>query len=168
MVDLDAYPLTGFHFRVDFVFPGLAGGKDSRFKEVSGIGMTMEMETYNEGGNDGLAQYVPKGRSFDDLVLKRGMIKGSFLINWLEVQMITLKKIPVPIIVTMLSEENMPVYSWFFINAYPVKWSTAGFNSMATGDSAIMVEEITFKYSFYKQVNMSMISNAVSFASSLL
>lgn len=161
----DRSPLTGYHFRVDILLPGVFGDKDTWWKEVSGIEMELTTEEYKEGGNSGPPVMLPTGSKFSDLVLKRGMIKGSFIINWLEVQMLAQKKIPIPLIVTSLDESGMPIYSWFFMNAYPVKFKTSGFDSMS---GQVLMEEITFKYWFYKQVNMSLFSNVASMAASLV
>ncbi|MFT4601139.1 MAG: phage tail-like protein [Arenicella sp.] len=149
-------PLTSFHFRVDFGLPGLFV-KDVGFKKVSGMNMEFLMD---ESKTDGTGQklYFPNGVKFDQLVLERGMINGSYLINWMEAQLLTQKKMPIPIIVTSLDEMHLPIYSWVFLDAYPVKFETAGFDSMASGDAGILIEKITFNYWFYKQVNMSYLS----------
>jgi len=149
-------PLSGYHFRVDFGIPGFFT-KDIGFKSVSGINFAMKLKEVKVGGIDGGNVDVPNGSTFGDLVLERGMITGSFLINWLEMQILSQKKIPIPVIVTLLDERNLPIYCWFFINAYPIKWETSGFDAQQSG---LIVEKITFKYLFYKQTNMTMLSNA--------
>ena len=45
------YPPVGFHFRVEFDLPQ-ASDNDIRFREVSGLSMELEEETYNEGGEN--------------------------------------------------------------------------------------------------------------------
>ena len=149
-------PQTAYHFRVDFGLPGMFV-KDVGFKKVSGMNMEFVMDESQTDGT-GAKLFFPNGVKFDQLVLERGMIKGSYLINWMEAQLLTQKKMPIPIIVTSLDEMHLPIYSWVFLDAYPVKFETSGFDSMATGDSAILIEKITFNYWFYKQVNMSHLS----------
>ncbi len=153
-------PLTGFHFRVDFGVPGMFT-KDVGFKSVSGINFSLKLKDVKVGGVDGGNIKVPDGYETSDLVLERGMIVGSDLINWLETQILTQKKIPIPVIVTTLDALQLPIYSWFFINAYPIKWETSGFDAEKSG---LLIEKITFKYLYYKQVNMTALSAAFSAA----
>lgn len=151
-----SHPLTGYHFRVDFGIPGLFT-KDVGFKSVSGISMELELKDIDVGGvNSGKVQ-VPEGVKFGDLVLERGMFTGSALINWFEAQILSKQKIPIPIIVSTLDEDHLPIYSWFFINAFPIKWETDGFNAQ---QSELLIEKITFRYQFYKQTNMTAASAA--------
>lgn len=161
----DRYPLTGYHFRVDILLPGIFGPQDTWWKEVSGIEMELTTEEYKEGGKTATPTMLPTGAKFGDLVLSRGMVKGSFIINWLEIQMLTQMKVPIPLVVSSLDDKGMPIYSWFFVNAYPVKFKTSGFNSM---DGQVLMEEITFKYWFYKQVNMSLFSSVAELATSMI
>jgi phage tail-like protein len=151
-------PLTSYHFRVDFGLPGLFV-KDVGFQSVTGISMELALEEIKVGGPDKL--FIPNGYNFEDLVLSRGMIKGSYLVNWLEAQILLQKKFPIPVIVTALDEMHFPIYSWVFMNAYPTKIKTNGFDA---SKSEVLIEEITMKYWFYKQVNMSYLSAALKVA----
>lgn len=157
-------PLAGYYFRVDFGIPGMFT-KDIGFKSISGINFSMKLKDMKVGGIDGGTVQVPDGYEKGDLVLERGMIMGSDLINWLETQILTQKKIPIPIVVTLLDSQQLPLYCWFFINAYPVKWETSGFDAERSG---LLIERITFKYFMYKQVNMSAMSAMYAAAMSAL
>lgn len=145
-------PLTGFSFRVDFGIPGLFT-KDVGFQKVSGIGVELALKQVKVGGVDGKMVDVPDGRKFSDLVLERGMITGSYLINWFEAQLVSQVKVPIPVIVTMMDTDRSPIYSWFFINAYPIAWSTDGFDAQ---NASLIIEKITFRYAFYKQMNLTL------------
>ena len=52
------YPPVGFHFRVEFDLPG-ASDNDMRFREVGGLSVELEEETYNEGGENRFVQKLP-------------------------------------------------------------------------------------------------------------
>ena len=84
-------PVTSFHFRVDFGIPGLFI-KDVGFQSVSGLEMELSLEDIPVGGPDKLL--MPNGYKFGDLVLSRGLLQSSYLLNWLEAQVILQKKIP--------------------------------------------------------------------------
>lgn len=153
-------PLPGFSFRVDFGLPGLFV-KDVGFKSVSGIEFKTKERVQEVSSAIGGKVYSIENVEFSPLVLERGMFTGSFLINWMEAQCYTKKKIPIPIVLTLFDEESLPVYSWFFINAYPISWQTSGFNAEQSG---LLVEKITFRYLFYKQVNMALMFAAAKAA----
>lgn len=150
-------PVTGFHFRVDFGIPGLFI-KDVGFQSISGLEMELTLEEVKFGHKTSMR---PKGYQFQDLVLSRGLMKGSMLINWLEAQIVLQKKIPIPIIVTALDDYHLPIFCWTFINAYPTKINTTGFDS---SKSEVLIEEITFKYWFHKRVDMVAASSALKLA----
>lgn len=151
-------PVTSFHFRVDFGVPGLFI-KDVGFQSVSGLEMELSLEEVKVGGPDKLL--MPNGYKFGDLVLSRGLLKSSYLLNWLEAQVLLQKKIPIPIIVTALDDYHLPIYCWVFINAYPVKVKTSGFDSQK---SEVLVEELTFKYWFHKRIDLVKESSALKTA----
>lgn len=144
--------IPGYHFQVDFCVEGKYI-KDVSFLSVSGLKFTWTARDVKVGasaGSDTISQF--DGCKFDDLILERGMTKESKLIDWLSSQCTTGKKDPIPVVVTVLSHEHLPLFSWFFVNAYPVSWETTGFNAEK---SQILMEKITLKYDFFKQVDMS-------------
>lgn len=144
-------PFVGFHFRVDFVLPMIAKPQDVFFKSVEGIKASLEVEENAQAPIYSFNRYKPTGRTFSDLVLKRGMLSGSMLINYFEVSLFAGKIVPIPLIVSLLDEKHVPAYAWMFMNAFPVSWETSGFDAEK---NEILVETITMKYGFYKQVRM--------------
>jgi phage tail-like protein len=144
------YPYTGFHFRVDFLFPSddtnYAGPIDALFKEVSGIGSNLEVASdYQELGNVHVQDYA-KARKFSNLVLKRGVTKFSKLNYWFEDSLYDLKLKPIPVIVTLLNEAHQPAMCWLFYDAFPLKWSMG---NMDAQENKILIETIELHYSSY-------------------
>lgn len=142
-------PLVGYHFRVDFGLPGLFV-KDVGFESVSGISMTLKTESVQSHGK---TVEIASGVEYGDLVLSRGLIHGSKLGAWLEAQITLKRKFPIPIVISALDKNRMPVYCWTFINAYPTQLSVDGFNAVK---GELLVEKVTFKYDSYKALDLSM------------
>jgi phage tail-like protein len=146
-------PVNAFHFKVDFIFPLPSKSLDARFESIEGIGKSIvsnkktgTQEVQNSVTNSSAVE-LEKGQ----LTLKRGLIPGSFLIDWFEMNITLKKRIPIPIVVSALDANHAPIYSWFFYNAYPIKWETGGFNAMS---GKYITETIVIQYDWYKQVNM--------------
>ena len=139
------YPLTGFHFLVSFdslhALP-----VDSRFQDVSGLDVEMEMESFTEGGQNRFTWQLPKRTRYADIVLKRGKIGDSAIVKWCRDAMEHFIFLPVNITISLLNEKHEPVQSWYVVNAMPKKWSLSNFNAE---ENSIVIESITLNYQYF-------------------
>ena len=143
----DNQPLIGFHFSVNFLFPAPLGAVETKFREIQGIEHSINLVPASDSLTT--AKYQgPNENQFGTLVLVRGMIKSSNLITWISQSGSMLKKLPIPICINVLDHNHAPVYSYFFFDAFPVKFVTRGFDAMK---SEYLVEEIHLKYSKFTQ-----------------
>lgn len=142
------YPPVGFHFRVDF--EGITNERDIGFQSVSGLNSTVpNSETYEEGGENRFTHRLPKRPTFENLVLKRGMLIGSDLIQWFRDALENFKFSPRTITVTLLNENHEPLQVWQFVNAWPTKWNIDGFDAEKGG---IVAETVEFSYQYFRRV----------------
>jgi len=142
------YPPVGFHFRVDF---GLlsSDSPDIRFQSVSGINASVpNSETYAEGGENRFTHRLPVRASYENLVLKRGMLIGSALIAWFKDAIENFKFKPQMITVTLLNSSHVPLEQWVFHNAWPTKWNIDGFDAEK---GAIVIETVEFSYQYFER-----------------
>jgi len=147
MIDalFDDHPLPAFHFAVSIGVLGLL--TDAAFQEVGGIGSEMTTEPFHEGGENRYVLQLPTGAKNTNLTLKRGVASlASPLVLWCKSvlegglgESIT----PCLVNVLLLDELHLPVRTWTFENAYPVKWSVAGFNAMR---NEVALETIELSY----------------------
>lgn len=134
--------LPAFHFRVEFL--GLEGSDiDMRFQSVSGLNTTIETDSVTEGGENRFKHQLPKGTTFSDLVLKRGAVKSSKVIDWCRRTIETLEIKPVDINVSLLNEKHEPVMTWQIKHAWPKKFSVSDLNAES---SAIVIETLEIGY----------------------
>lgn len=140
------YPPVGFHFKVEFDLPGIAD-TDFRFRDVSGISMEVEEETYNEGGENRFIHKFPVRARYPDLVLKRGLLTDSAIRTWCEEAIYNLDIQPTSVWVTLLNEEHEPLQSYTFINAWPKKWNISDLNAES---SEVVIESLELAYQYYK------------------
>jgi phage tail-like protein len=142
------YPPVGFHFRVDF--EGFSSvSNDIRFQSVSGINASVpNSESYQEGGENRFTHRLPQRASFENLVLKRGMLIGSDLIAWFKDALEAFKFTPKNITVTLLNANHDPLEQWLFHKAWPTKWNIDGFDAEK---GAIVIETVEFSYQYMER-----------------
>lgn len=138
--------LTGFYFSLTFV--GLE--IDVAFQEVSGLSKEFNVEEVACGGENRFKYRLPTATTYQNLVLKRGVtLDNSPLLLWCSGILDTGLAIPIvtcDIIVNLLNEEGKSCKSWFFVNAYPVKWSASELNSEK---NAVFIETIELAYLYF-------------------
>lgn len=140
------YPPVGFHFRVDFQLPGLTAN-DIQFQEVSGLTVGIEMENYAEGGENRFVHKLPVRTSYQDLILKRGLLLDSGISQWVINAIEKFEFQPANLLVALLNEEHQPLAVWEVINALPAEWSVDSFNAQ---DNKIVVESLKLTYQYFK------------------
>lgn len=143
--------VPNFYFKVQMVDKSFA--MEEGFTEVSGLVMTIETETVTGGGMQNKQYKVPKGITFDDLVLKRPlMIPKSGIAKWCETTiqggMVGIK--PKDLIVTLMHPiTGLTSAAWKVYKAYPVKYEVLGFNST---DNNLAHEQIQLAYQSFEHV----------------
>lgn len=139
------YPPPAFHFRVEF--SGIqASANDILFQSVSGLNVSIETESFREGGENRFEHTIPTRTKYTDLVLKRGVLKDSGVIKWCRkaIEQFSIK--PVIVHVSLLDEEHNPLIVWDLYHAWPKKWSVSDLDS---GQSSVLVETLELNYNFF-------------------
>lgn len=138
------YPPVGFHFVVKF--ENLSEEADTRFQEVRGLSVSVNTEDYKEGGENRFVHKLPQGTSYDNLVLKRGLVRDSKLTDWCKKAIENLQFEPTNLLVTLLNENHEELCSWNVVNAYPVQWSVSDLNAE---QSEIVIETLELNYHYF-------------------
>ncbi len=141
------YPPPGFHFKVEF--PDLqvkTGDTDTLFQSVSGLNVTLQTETVKEGGENRFEHVIPTRTKYNDLVLKRGILKDSEVIKWCRAAIEKFEFKPTTVLVHLLDEKHEVLIGWKITHAWPKKWSIADLNAE---QSAVLVETIELNYNFF-------------------
>ena len=145
------YPFVGFHFLVVFeIFPQVPN--DFRFQEVSGLTVDVNLDTYNEGGENRFVHRLPGRTRYSDLVLKRGMTLVSGVTAWCVDAIENFNYQPTNMLISLLNEDHIPVSSWYVANAIPIKYDITGLNAE---QNQIVIESMTLRYEYYKTLNLS-------------
>jgi phage tail-like protein len=149
-MDIVEYPSVGFHFMAEFeLLPKTS--IDMMFQEVSGLNVTIETESFREGGENRFSHQLPKGLKFSDLTFKRGKIVGSSIVEWCKEAIHNFEFKPTNVTISLLNDQHVPVSAWYVVNAFPVEWSVSGFNA---NENSLVMETIKLKYNFFKSLNV--------------
>jgi phage tail-like protein len=138
-------PIIGMRFGVLFMAGGVVPNPlDIRFQKVSGLSAEVETHPVSEGGQNLYTQKLPTGVKYGNLVLERGMVVGSPLNLEFNAAMSLFKFATSNVLVTLLSEDKIPLAAWLFMKAYPVKWSTSDLN--ASSEPALVIDTMELAY----------------------
>jgi len=144
-----SYPYNlpvSFHFNVNI--PGKSSGDDIRFQEVSGLTAEMGMEELNVGGENMFSYKLPTRARYRNLVLKRGMLQDTQLVEWFRSAIESFEFEPVDVSIHLLNENHEVITSWDVIQAYPVKWVISDFNAKG---NTLVIETIELAYQYFKR-----------------
>lgn len=138
------YPPVGFHFKVEV--SGISNSQEVRFTEVSGLSVEMETEGIAEGGENRFIQKFPTRPKYSELVLKRGLLVGSEIREWIRQCTEEFEIKPRDIYVILLNGDHQPLLTWHVIGAYPTKWTVSDFNA---SNNAVVIETLQFFYQYF-------------------
>lgn len=138
----ELYPPVSFYYVVSFNGIG-DDAIDTKFQSVTGLSAEVQTETYKEGGENRFAHILPVRSDYSNLVLKRGLVRDSALIEWFTDTFESMQVNPVTIDIMLLNEEGEPLINWNVVHAWPKKWSISDFNAE---QNAIAIETLELHY----------------------
>jgi phage tail-like protein len=137
-------PPLAFRFGVLFFAAGaIPNPVDIMFQKVSGFGTEVDTYSVEEGGQNLYSQFHPKRIQHKNLVLERGLLVGSLLTNEFNLAMSAFKFSPSNVLVTLLDNTSIPVASWLFMKAYPIKWDLSDLDATA---NSVVIETMELTY----------------------
>jgi phage tail-like protein len=144
--------VPGFRFGVFFLVGGLVPNPiDIRFQRVSGLNCSVQIKSHREGGQNLYSHRLPEAITYDNLVLERGMVVGSPLTIEFNTAMSQFKFAPSNVLVTVFSEDRMPVAGWLFIKAYPVRWATSDLDA---GQTSLLIDTLELAYTRMQMIRI--------------
>jgi phage tail-like protein len=142
------YPPVGFHFKVE-VQDLKVNANDVCFTDVSGLSVEMGTEEIAEGGENRFIQKYPTRTKYPELVLKRGLLVKSEILDWMRKCLEDYQIEPKDIFIKLLNEEHQPLLTWNVVKAYPTKWSIS---DLSASNNAVVVESIQLFYQYFTLV----------------
>jgi phage tail-like protein len=142
----DYYPPWSFYYKVEFLLGGgPAPTDDARFQTVSGLSVEYDYESFKEGGENRFEHKLPIRTKYADMVLKRGMLMGSQVLDWFTSAFRDRQFSPSDINVILMNEKGDPLRTWNVAHAIPKKWLVSDFNA---NENSLVIEtmELTYRY----------------------
>lgn len=140
-------PVMGYNFLITLVdsssvlatvLSGIQNVVLGGFSECSGLEMSLQVEDYNEGGNNGTVLKFPTRVTWPNIRLRRGAALSDELWNW-HYSFVEGKGKRRDGVIMLQNDLHEPVKVWYFSRGLPVKWSGPSLNAM---QSQVAVEEI--------------------------
>lgn len=138
---------VSFHFKIELA--GLSDDEDVRFQEATGLTAEITTEELREGGVNDYVHRLPTGAKYGNLVLKRGFVKSSGLVDWCRDAIENFEFTPKDVTVTLLDADHEPLVAWSFLGAYPVKWALSDFKAQ---DNALAIESLELAYRRFRKI----------------
>jgi phage tail-like protein len=108
------------------------------FSECSGLETTLELEPYQQGGNNGTVLQFPTRVTWGNIRLKRGMAVSDELWNW-HYGFVEGRGQRRDGLIILQDEQQQPVKIWQFKRGLPAKWTGPSLNA---AQNQIAVEEL--------------------------
>ena len=140
----DYYPPWGFYYKVEFSIS--KDKNDVRFQAASGLSVEYDMEEFKEGGENRFVHKLPVRTKYADLVLKRGMLTDSKVIDWFLAAFRDRTFVPTDINVILMNEKSEPLRTWKIAHAIPKKWLVSDLNA---NDNAVVIETMELSYRYF-------------------
>ena len=113
------------------------------FSECSGLGVTIDKETYMEGGVNEQQRILLKQAKINDVTLKRGITDSLTFWKWIERTLKPGKKERRNINIVVFNQAGETMQCWTLIGAVPVSWKAP---SLQANSNTVAIEELTLAY----------------------
>ena len=137
-----------YHFKVEFLDVSGVVDNDVRFQEVGGLTAEMIVEEIQEGGENRFTHRLPVRAKYQNLILKRGMLTDSGLIQWFKDAIENFEFSSSTVLVKLLDHDHEPLVTWNFIKAWPVKWTIS---DLKATENAIAIETVELAYQYFRR-----------------
>jgi phage tail-like protein len=150
------YPVLGFNFTITLVEAASAGAliqasvglpPQGGFSECTGLEVTIQPETYAEGGNNGALLKFTGRAAWSNIRLKRGVVTSADLWRW-HADYIDGNGKRRDGVITLQNELGKSVRTWRFRNGLPVRWAGPALDALK---AQIAIEEIEIAHEGLRQ-----------------
>ncbi len=134
------------------------------FSECSGLEMSLDVEEYKEGGNNGAVLKFPTRVTWSNISLKKGLVATNELWDW-HYGFVEGKGKRRDGVIVLLTDLHIPHNIWYFHRGLPVKYTGPSLNA---SQSNVAIESIEIAHEgLYQLPFVSLGATAVTNAAEL-
>jgi phage tail-like protein len=122
------------------------------FSECGGLEMSLQVEEFREGGNNGRLLKFPTRVTWSNITLKKGVSSGTTLWDWHYAFTVGRGNRRDGVIV-LLSDRHVPNNIWYFRRGLPVKYTGPALNAT---QSSVAIESIEISHEGLSQVPLGL------------
>jgi phage tail-like protein len=126
-------PYGAFNFVVE-----IEGDVHAGFKEVSGLGMAVDVIEYRNG-NEPVTRKLPGLHRYPNAVLRRGFMGSLGLYTWIDDVRRGNLNARRDVAIVLLDESRTEVARWLLVRAWPIKYEGPALNAST---SEVAIEEL--------------------------
>jgi phage tail-like protein len=130
-------PYGAFNFVVE-----IEGDVHAGFKEVSGLGMAVDVIEYRNG-NEPVTRKLPGLHRYPNAVLRRGFMGSLGLYTWIDDVRRGNLNARRDVAIVLLDESRTEVARWLLVRAWPIKYEGPALNAST---SEVAIEELVLTY----------------------
>jgi phage tail-like protein len=113
------------------------------FSECSGLGVTIEHQTFQEGGVNNQQRFFVGKSTFSDVTLKRGVTDDLTFWTWINQVLSGVSKQRKFIDILVFNQAGETMQTWTLSGALPVAWKAP---SLQADGTSVAIEELTLAY----------------------
>lgn len=133
-------PFPAFRFYISLI--DSSSKHDGKFSECTGLGATMEVHEYKEGGVNDRVHKFPTRATFSNITLKRGMGLTDDLWRW-HYNFIQGRGKRKDGKIVLMNENGESVKVWYFKRGIPLKWTGPDLNAT---QNALAIEALEISH----------------------
>lgn len=136
-------PAVAHRFIASFFFNKIPSPVDFRFQRISGLGRELQVSSSREGGENVSSLHLPERVKHGTLVLERGVMLLSPLTLTFNEVLGRFNSRYADVNVLLLNHLKLPVCSWTFTHALPVRWQTGDLDAHS---NAVLINTLELAY----------------------
>ncbi len=126
------------------IFDDALGG----FSECGGLEMSLQVQEFQEGGNNGRLLKFPTRVTWSNIMLKKGVTSGTALWDW-HYAFTAGRGSRRDGVIVLLNDRHLPNNIWYFRRGLPVKYTGPALNAT---QSSVAIESIEIAHEGLSQV----------------
>ncbi|MCP4898078.1 MAG: phage tail protein [bacterium] len=122
------------------------------FSEVTGLGASLEVMDYAEGGTNDMVHQLPVRHSWERISMRRGVVRGLSVWMWYQAGLMQSLGARRDGAIVLLTPMGVPAMSWIFRGGLAAKWTGP---ELKASEDAVAIESIEIAHQGIIQIPLS-------------